>query len=324
MEAKEIIDAITATPTLVTPEVLTALATTEAGKKFIDARADVLYKANIGTEVQKIYSQIDDDIFAIIGERPTGDGDKKEKTYDFVKRKVNDLKRLLAMEATLNADDRIKQLNADLEKLKGEGAAKWTKEQWDAAADNWAKEKQELEDKLKGLETSTADSQKKAEIASGLSTLQFNPDISETIKKMVLGTTESELLKNSKIEDGKVVFLNADGKPIMNATQTGPATAAEVLAGIDGIKEITTTTKPAGGGAPTVIVGKVINKTDDKGNAVKTLDLGPKGTFTTKVGFITAFEREMAAAGIAKGDPDYSTMEAEAYKSHDVSTLPAE
>lgn len=324
MEVAEILAAFTANPKLI-EGVLPAVADSVVGKKLVEDRAAILYKENIGTEVQKIYSGIDDDIFAVIGRRPeTGTDGKKEKTYDFLKAELTKYKKLLDIENTLNADEKIKALKLEMEKVVAEGGGKFVKEQWDAAAEAWKKEKEDLEGKITTMATSTEESIKKAEIANGLSKLQFNPDTSDTIKNMVLGNTQNDLLKNSKIEDGKVVFLNTEGKPILNSTQTEPATAAEVLAGLDGIKEITTVTKPGGGGAPPVIIGKVTTKTDDKGNAVKTLDLGPKGTFTTKVGFITAFEKGMAESGIAKGDPDYSAMEAEAYKNHDVSTLPAE
>lgn len=325
MDLQAILDAFTANPSLI-DGVLPAVTSSAAGKKLIEDRAGILYKENIGEEVKKIYGRIDDEIFKVLGKRPepTADGGL-EKTYVFLNKELTNYKKLLDIEGTLNADDRIKALEAEKQKLLGEGAAKFVKEQWDAATDVWKGEKETLEGEITTLKTSTVDSSKKAEIATGISTLKFNPDISDTMRNMMLGNVESELMKNSKMEDGKVVFLTADGKPILNSTQTGPATAAEVLAGIEGIKEITLKAdKTPGGGAPTVIVGKVQSRKDDKGNDVKSLDLGPKGTFTSKVAFVNAFEKGMADAGITKGDPEYAAIEKETYDSHDVKSLPVE
>lgn len=324
MEIAEILAAFTADPKLI-EGVLPAVADSAVGKKLIDDRAGILYKENIGVEVKKIYDRIDADVFAIIGKRPepTADGGL-EKTYEFLKKELTAYKKLLDIEGTLTVDERVKALEAEKQKLLTEGGGKHIKELWDAAAEAWKTEKETLEGKITTLETSTIDSSKKSEIAAGFASLKYNPDTSDTIKNMVLRNTEAELIKNSKIEDGKVVFLNAEGKPILNSTQSGPATAAEVLAGMEGIKEITTINKPGGGGAPPVIEGKVTTLKDDKGNDVKTLDLGPKGTFTNKVGFIAAFEKGMAEAGITKRDPDYSAIEKNAYETHDVKSLPAE
>ena len=74
-------------------ELLSLITESDTIKSVIDNKADVIYKAKIGTEVQTMYSKIDDDIFEKLGERPIQKEDgNREKTYDFVKRIAGELK----------------------------------------------------------------------------------------------------------------------------------------------------------------------------------------------------------------------------------------
>lgn len=322
MELQQILDAIGTKPELL-DGLMPVVFDSEKGKTAIENRVNASVQEKINAEIAKTHSAYDDDAFAIIGERPETKADgQKEKSYDFMKRKLADYKRLLDVENTLNADEKVKALNAEVERLKKEGGGTMVQEMFEKAKKDWSVIEEDYKTKIENLGKNVTKVQISNTIAQATAGLKFNPDVSDVIKNMVLRSAEEHLLNNHKIEGDKIFFLDKEGKPLLNPTDWTPKTASQVLADFDGIKEIILKNNTGGGGADPVVKGGVKTKNVD-GKDVQTLDL-PAGSFTSKKQFIDVAEKALIASGFTRRDPKWDNLLTASYKEHEVSKLPNE
>jgi len=228
---------------------LPQLVEVEAVKKVIENRAEVSYKEKIGEEVKKIHSMYDADMFEILRVKPGQNSDgSAQKTYEKVKEIFTDYKKLSEMKDGLTKDAEVQRLKSELEKVKAEGGGKFIEEQFNKAKEEWTKKEQEFIKQIQDLGKQNTEGMIKTDLTSAFSSLKFNPDFSDTIKNTILATVESKILSSAKVENGKVIYYGADGKPMLNSTTFEPMTAAEVIASTKEIAEITLKEKPGGGG----------------------------------------------------------------------------
>lgn len=174
----------------------------------------------IGPRISEVHSRYDEDILGVTGLKKKPD----EKTYDFNKRLLADLKakadKLPTFEQEIaslkekvgkNADAKIL---ADLENVRTEFATFKT-----------AKEK-ELEDLRKETEVS----RKKALIESEINAYEFDPSIKENVLKVYKETVINGLISGSEFRDGQLVFLDDKGNPLRNtANNLAAYTPAEIV-----------------------------------------------------------------------------------------------
>jgi len=318
---EQINEAIQKDPTLV-ESILPTIIETEKAKELITSKADLIFQEKIGEEVKKIHNQYDDDVFSVLGERAgTGDDGQKLKTYDFLKLKYKELKDLKEQKDSLTKDAKVVELQNEIDKLKTDGGAKHVQSIFDQARQNWETEKttylQQIEDSKKENETFM----KSTEIKSAISRLKFNPDTPDSIKQMVISNVESQLLKESKIEEGKLVFVDQHNKPLVGQDHKIKS-AFDVLMSLDAIKDITTSEEKGGGGAKTEIHGS-IQTTNVEGKDTKKLIL-PEGSFKSKVEFINVSEKALMDSGITRKDPEWDRLKNEAYLEYKVSELPTQ
>lgn len=319
---EQIIEAVTAKPELV-GEILPTIQENDAIKGLITNKADVIYKEKIGEEVKNIYGQFDNDAFSIIGEKPEVDenGRAVQKTYDFYKQKLAELKELREQKGSLTKDAEVQRLTAEVERLKTEGGAKHVQEVFDTAKQAWETEKTAFQQQLEEARNQGVDFQKKTAISSAVRELKFNPDVPESLRKMAIATAERQLVANSKIEDGKLVFLDENGKVAIDQTKYEPMTAIQMLNQMDAIKDISLKVDdPKGGGAKPTINGQ-IQTTTVEGKDTKKLVL-PAGSFKTKAEFQEVAEKALLDAGISRRHPDFTKLKDQAYIELKVSELP--
>lgn len=322
MDVQAIIEAIKENPSIV-EGIFPTVVESEFGKSSISNRVEAEYKSKIGEEVSKLHSRYDEDAFSILGEKPKENEDgSKEKTYDFIKRKLSDLKRLSEMEKSLSTDEMIKKLTADLEKAKTEGGGKQIQAEYEEAKRLWEGQKQEYEGRISTMISSATEGVIKTEIANGLTGLKFNADVPESVRGIVLRNAEAEILKNAKIDETtkKVVFYGEDGKPLLNSTTYAPKTAAEVLAEMPSIKDIILKDAKSGGGASEKLDGNIKTITVD-GKTEEVLEI-PAGSFTTQLEFIAEAEKALLASGITRKNPKWDELKNKAYRELNVSSLP--
>lgn len=317
-----VVEAIKTNPELVSG-ILPTIQETDVVKNLINNKAEVIYKDKIGDEVKNIYSQFDNDAFSIIGEKPQVDenGRATQKTYDFFKEKLTELKNLRGQKDSLNKDTKVQELLGQIENLKQEGGAKHVQEVFDAAKQTWETERQDLISKLEQSKGATIDFQKKTAINDAIRQIKFNPDTSESIRKMVIENAERQLISNSKFEDGKLIFTDAEGKPAIDTATYQPKTALQMLTSMDAIKDISLKDGgKKGGGAKPTITGS-IQTTSVEGKDTKKLVL-PEGSFKTQEEFVQVSEKALMESGISKRDPNFDRLQVEAYKELKVADLP--
>lgn len=320
---EQIIEAVKANPEFV-GDLVPVIQENDVVKGLINNKAEVIYKEKIGEEVKNIYGQLDNDAFSIIGEKPQVDenGRAVQKTYDFYKEKLAELKTLREQKGSLTKDAEVQRLTAEVERLKTEGGAKHVQEVFDTAKQAWETEKSQFQQQLEEAQNQSVEFKKTTAISSAVRELKFNPDVPESLRKMAIKTAENELIANSKFEDGKLVFLDKDGKVAIDQTKYEPMTAFQMLTQMDAIKDISLKDdENKGGGAKPTINGQ-IQTTNVEGKDTKKLVL-PSGSFKTKSEFQKVAEKALIDAGISRRDPDFTKLKDQAYIDLKVSELPA-
>ena len=303
-------------------DILPLLTEADAIKTIIDNKAEAVYKSKIDDEVKTIHSRYDDDIFEVLGVRPGTKDGVKQKTYDFLKSILTDHKGLLDKKGSLEKDQAVIDLKAQIKTLEEGGGGKHVQEIFDQAKADWMAKEADYKATILETQNSTLDLQKSTAFANAKAQLKFNPDVSEAIRNMVINAAEKEMIANSKIEDGKLVFLDASGKPVLNA-EYKPKDAFGVLSSMDAIKDISLKIddKSGGGGADPKINGS-IHTTTVEGKDTKKLVL-PEGSFKTKSEFIDVAEKALIDAGISRRDADWDRLKNGAYQELKVAELPA-
>lgn len=314
----QIIEALNSNPELVSG-IATHIIDTDHGKNLVQTRATALYQQNIGDEVKNIYGRFDQDAFETLGEKPAElEGGKKEKTYDFTKRLFSELKDLREKKDQLNADAEVQRLKGEVEKLKTEGGGAHWQKTLETERQKWLQEKEELTKKNEQLEQGVYSSSVKGDIAKAKSELKFNPDIPKSAIDAMFSTIEAELVKNSKKEGEKIVYLDADGSIILDDQGFKSAKGileerlADVLLKDDG---------GSGGSAQETIVGSIKIKKVEGKDDVKSLSLKP-GSFKTQVEFHKVATEALIAEGIPKSSDEHIKLLDKAKIEYNVKTLP--
>lgn len=319
---EQIIEAITKKPELING-ILPTVTNSEVGKTLIENKANLIYQDKIGEEVKRIHQQYDDDIFSTLGERPgTGEDGQKQKTYDYAKKLYTELKELRGQKDSLSKDAKVVELQTKIDQLTKDGGGSHIQSIFDQAKATWETEKQTYLKQINDSKSENETFQKKTEIQNAISRLKFNPDTPESIKKMVISNVENQLVNSSKLENGKLVFLDTEGKPVLDPTTYTPKDAFGMVSSMDAIKDISLKENKGGGGATTEIHGS-IQTTKVEGKDAKKLIL-PEGSFKTKIEFQSVAEKALIDSGITRRDPQWDTLKTEAYKEYKVSELPAQ
>ena len=318
---EQIIEALGKNPEIATA-ILPTFQETDAFKTLFDNKVDATYKEKIGEEVKKIHGLYDNQLEKAGFKAKVKEDGNKEKSYEMLDRYTGDYNRLKGMESSLNADERIKQIQADNEKLKAEGAGGHYKELYEQVKSEALTKEQELNSKIQEMSASTDSFKKGIEIKSAVAQLKFNPDVSESVRKMIVKNVEEQLISSSKLQDGKLVFIDGDGKQINNPSTYQPKTAIEMLQSMETIKDITLKEDAsAGGGASRTIVGAV-ETVSVEGKDTKRLNLDSV-SFKSQSEFIEIAEQKLSESGITVNDEAWSQLKDKAFGDYGIGKLPA-
>jgi len=196
--------------------------THEEHETFLNNLKDTeVFKQQIDGRVREIYQQIDSDVSGITGEEKAGD----EKTYDYVKRQLSKLsstaKELEAKKAELQkaVDDKSDTKALDL--LRGELDSIKLKHQTF---------KDDADVKYKALEQSGLQMKIQSHFKDAMTGLKFKDTaiIPEDVRNAVIGNATTELAKTASFVEGKLVFLDAEGK-IQRDDNLNVLTAEDIL-----------------------------------------------------------------------------------------------
>lgn len=314
MTWEEILEAIKKTPTLAVT-ILENVPNITGGTEYMENANKAYFDANVGTYTSEIYNKLDNDIFEVTGLRK----EANEKSYDFQKRVMADLKK--------GADDNSKNTPEEIKAFKDKIKDLEEKVQNGASSGHWKKSYEEVVEELRAnkeaheqtvseLNSKILGTNVSVDVQSGLSSLKFNETLPEAVRKSYISQHEQELIKNAKIIDGKTVYFDAEGKQLLDK-QYKPATAEYLLK--ERLKDILAVDKTPGGGAPPSGKGEVIT-VGEGDSATKKLVLD-KSTFSTRKEFSTVAEKALLEQGITRSDKDFNSLVDEAYKEYGVSEL---
>lgn len=310
--------ALTEKPELV-EGVLPVLLETDKLKEVITNRAEGIYKEKITGEVSQIHSQYDKDMETILGEKPgqLEDG-TKQKTYDKIKGLYAELKELRTQKESLSKDSAVAQLKAEIEDLKKNGPGAHWEQTFKVEKDKWTQEKNGLTTRLQELSNEMVTAKKRGDIEAGLRGFKFRSEVPESARQALVEMAINKLTANSKVEEGKVIYLDDNGAQI-NDNEYKPQSAKGILS--DLLKDIIQTKdQGAGGGAPTKVVGSIESVVVEGTNAQR-LALNAQD-FKTKTDFVNKAEEALLASGITRGSDTWNTLKDEAYVRYGVQKLP--
>ena len=279
--------------------------------------------AVIAAKTSKIYGDLDTDILSVSGVSKGG----TEKTYDYAKRVITELKGKADSVGSLETQVRsLTQKNAQLEKsiAEGNGNEQLNKELKQAKADlasvtlqftELQKQNQEMASKY---EKDLFNIQVEGELKTALANVKFKPELPESATKVLMQQAIDKVkgMNPELIDDGQggktMVFKDANGAILRNqATNLNPYTAAELLnRELDGMGILDKGRQGAGGGTSPIPSGNA-------GNASLSIE-GAK-TRTEAYDIITAV---LTQQGYKVGTSEFNVAMSQAWKDNNISQLP--
>lgn len=276
----------------------------------------------IGTKIGALHGQYDTDILGITGVNKN----QGEKSYDYLKRVLNDYKTQLTSTATIQAqlatakteienlkqklaegsgDETLKQQLKDAKKLASDLQTQLTK-----SANDLATQKAEFEKQIKGIHVDNA-------FNEAVSDLKFKPGITDGIKTVLLNAAKAEILTKGTPDfidnNGTkvLVYRDAAGNVLNNpANNLNPFTTKELLMQTS-IKDVIDLGKqqPGGGTGPI----------QRHNTSVTVLDLsGAK----TQVEADKVIENYLLGNGLTRDSSEFATQSMQLRTENKVNELP--
>ena len=214
---------------------------TEEHKTYLDN----FVKTKIEEAKSEVTRNIHGDYDKTLNELFGTDRNPNEKTYNFLKRKFNDL-----TEASKSAEP-LKAQIADLEqKLKDGSGDELLKKELDTVRakykeeqDKWSSHNLEWEQKIKNLQLSN-------EIDKAMVGLKFKSDIPDNVRDTFVEKVKADLIRTAELVDGNLIFKDESGQTLVNKDNAlNPYTANELLKSnlesiLDAGKKVDSTPKP--------------------------------------------------------------------------------
>lgn len=279
--------------------------------------------AVIAAKTGEIYGNLDTDILSTSGIGKNG----TEKTYEYAKRVISDLKgKAESVDALQTQIRSLTQKNSALEKsiAEGNGNEQLTKELKQKTADlakvtsdfvELQKSKDEMAAKFA---TDIKNMQIDGAMQSAIASIKFKPELPESATKVLMQQAIDKVKgMNPDFEDdgngGKIImFHDASGAVMRNkANSLNPYTASELLTNeLDSMGVLDKGRQAAGGGTKTPNVG---------GNAGGAVSIeGAK----TRTEAYDAISNVLIAQGLQPGSKEFSEKMTEAWKDNNISSLP--
>lgn len=279
--------------------------------------------AVIAAKTGEIYGNLDTDILSTSGIGKNG----TEKTYEYAKRVISDLKgKAESVDALQTQIRSLTQKNSALEKsiAEGNGNEQLTKELKQKTADlakvtsdfvELQKSKDEMAAKYA---TDIKNMQIDGAMQSAIASIKFKPELPESATKVLMQQAIDKVKgMNPDFEDdgngGKIImFHDASGAVMRNkANSLNPYTASELLTNeLDSMGVLDKGRQAAGGGTKTP---------NDGGNAGGAVSIeGAK----TRTEAYDAISNVLIAQGLQPGSKEFSEKMTEAWKDNNISSLP--
>lgn len=278
----------------------------------------------IANKTGKIYGDLDADILSTSNISKNG----TEKTYDYAKRVITELKtKAESADALQTQVNSLLQKNAKLEKsiAEGSGDAEMTKKVKQLEADlasvtaTYAKQSEEIKKQAETYEETIRGLQIENELKMALSGVKFKPELPESATKLLIEQAIGQIkaMPTEMVDDGKGNkvrgFKDANGAVMRNQTnQLMPYTATELLNNIFEGMGILDKGRQAAGGGTTV---------QTQTQAAPSINISVEGAKTRLEAF-DAINRMLEAQGLKAGTKAYDDAMTQAWKDNNISKLP--
>jgi len=194
--------------------------TAEEDKTYLENFKTAEVEKAIAPRISEVHTRYDEDIFSITGLKKKPD----EKTYDFNKRVLADLK------AKADKVPTHEQEIASLKEKVGKNADAKILADLENVRSEFATFKSAKEKELDDLRKETEVSRKKSLIESEINAYEFDPLIKENVLKVYKETVINALIGSSEFRDGQLVFLDEKGNPLRNqANNLAPYSPTEII-----------------------------------------------------------------------------------------------
>jgi len=270
---------------------------TDTGKAYAETIAKNYFEENIGHEHKKIYDFVDQALIGAGLEKPQG-----VKTSEWAAMIANQNKEMADQINALKSNtDNSETLNK-IEELKKRH--KKEKEQFTMDA---KKEIESRDSELTALKNKLSSLNKSTEINSIINGLEFNKSLDEGLIKDVITLKTQQLIANSVEEDGKIVWMKADGTPYKDGILN--ADLSYILK--QELGSIIAQSNPGGNAG---------NDPTKGGDIVNSQVVMSEDSFKTQEQFLQEFDKIAVRKGIPKGD-EYNKLYWDAFERYNVKTL---
>ncbi|MGB0896928.1 MAG: hypothetical protein ACPGRW_06370 [Flavobacteriaceae bacterium] len=321
---EQINEALKAKPELV-QGVLPAIQESEAYTTLFNNKLNLELKDKLAAERSKQQGVYNTAIFDTLGKQPGVKEDGTKQTgLEFLAAVLKDYKDLDTKRDSISKDEKVKELSATIEALKKNNGNEYLNNLLEQTKNASKQREQELQGKINEITNSNLNYRKTSAINQAFSQLKLNPDMDKSIIDMVKANVTADLLKSSKLEGDKLVFVDADGKPILDPSTMGEKTAFQMLEGVEALKSIVLkddSRKQQGGGAQRTIVGNIETIMQDGKASGERLEI-PAGSFTTQMQFNDVAEKMLQQQGVSVTDARFFDLKDRAHAEYKVSELP--
>lgn len=292
---------------------------TDEGKELLTNHAKAEVDKAIGEKIAELHLGYDNDIFSILGERK----EANQKSYDFVKQLVTELKELRG-KGSDDKEQKITELEGKIKEMQESGEINdYWKGIYEKALSTWEEKEQGYTKQIEEAGVKFTHNQIETVLAGARGGLKFKEGIPEEAITAIEQVNREKILKHAKVVDGKVSFFKEDGTPWLDE-EYKPITAQGVMKEIYG--NILDSGTPSGGGSaqgggakPTIETGSIQVKGEGD-NATKRLELD-KNSFSTKLEFQQIADKTLKKQGVMRGNPEYQTLMDGAYEEYGVKDM---
>ena len=278
-------------------KLLDIVKSTETGKAYAETIAKNYFEENVGHEHKKIYDFVDQALIGAGLEKPQG-----VKTSEWAAMIANQNKEMSEQINALKSNtDNTETLNK-IEELKKRH--KKEKEQFTIDA---KREIESRDSELNALKNKLSSLNKSNEINSVINSFEFNKSLDEGLIKDVITLKTQQLIANSVEEDGKIVWMKADGTPYKDGILN--ADLSFILK--QELGSIIAQSNPGGNAG---------NEPTKGGDIVNSQVVMSEDSFKTQEQFLQEFDKIAIRKGIPKGD-EYNKLYWDAFERYNVKIL---
>lgn len=270
---------------------------TETGKAYSETIAKNYFEENISHEHKKIYDFVDQALISAGLEKPAG-----VKTSEWAAMIANQNKELSEQLSTLKSNTDNTDTLKKIDELKNR--YKKDKEQLTLDA---KREIENRDNELNALKNKLSSLNKSNQINSVINGLEFNKSLDENLIKDVITLKTQQLIANSVEEDGKIVWMKADGTPYKDGILN--ADLSYILK-----QELSTIIQQSTPG------GNAGNNPTKGGDIINSQVMMQEGTFKTQEQFLAEFDKIAQRKGIPKGE-EYNKLYWDAFDRYDIKSL---